>query len=192
MPVPFRKMLYSVFFLLVLPLLLVFWAEKTETFVTYPPVESREVGIFLMVLGGGMMFWAMGLLILKGKGLPLNAFPPKILVKTGPYRLLRHPIYWGFGVLLAGYFIFTGSASGLWLVTPLTLLGMVALVLGYEGIELKERFPEGDLTPLFEWQAGGDKPARGKKAEGQGGHRAGRNTRPSLFRNRYSQSRSPP
>ncbi len=166
MPVPFRKMLYSAFFLLVLPLLLVFWAEKTETFVTCPPVESREGGIFLMVLGGGMMFWAMGLLILKGKGLPLNAFPPKKLVKTGPYRLLRHPIYWGFAMMLAGYFIYAGSASGLWLVTPLTLLGMIALVLGYEGIELKERFPDEDLTPLLEWQAGKEKPVLRKKVAG--------------------------
>lgn len=164
--IPVRKILYSAFYLILLPLALIFWADKTEVFVTYPPVESREVGLFLMVLGGVMMFWSMGLLILKGKGLPLNAFPPRKLVKTGPYRLLRHPIYWGFAMMLAGYFIYTGSASGLWLVTPLTLLGMIALVLGYEGIELKERFPDGDLTPLLEWQAGKEKPVLRKKVAG--------------------------
>ncbi len=77
----------------------------------------------------------------------MNAYPPKAYVRRGPYRWLRHPIYLGFGLLVAGASIAGGSASGLWLVTPVTALGMVALVLGYEGPRLRERFPEAASRP---------------------------------------------
>lgn len=71
----------------------------------------------------------------------MNAYPPELFVRKGPYRLFRHPIYWGFGIFLIGFFIRTGSASGLWLVTPIAILGMIALVSGYEAIDLRKRFP---------------------------------------------------
>lgn len=82
------------------------------------------------------------MLIRYGDGLPMNAYPTKKLVRKGPYYCFRHPIYVGFGIFLVGGSMWLGSSSALWMVTPLTILGMIALVLGYELIELKKRFPE--------------------------------------------------
>jgi prolipoprotein diacylglyceryltransferase len=80
----------------------------------------------------------------------------------GPYRLLRHPIYAGFALLCAGVSLASGSAAGIWLVTPVVILGSVALVLGYENLDLRKRFgpelpapylrlpPASDLRPGFQ------------------------------------------
>ncbi|HSH19504.1 MAG TPA: prolipoprotein diacylglyceryl transferase family protein, partial [Draconibacterium sp.] len=50
-----------------------------------------------------------------------------------------------------GYFLYIGSASGIWLVTPLTALGMVALVIGHESIDLKRRFPEQSIRTIVDY-----------------------------------------
>ena len=72
---------------------------------------------------------------------------------------MRHPLYCGYGIQLAGYFIFTGSASGLWMVTPLVILAMTALVLGYENIDLKQRFPGQAVKSFLDLpENSGDKP----------------------------------
>jgi len=97
------------------------------------------------------MLWAMFALKHYGKGLPMNAYPPPVFVTKGPYRLFRHPIYWGFGLLMIGYFVYNGSPSGIWLVSPLTILGMVALVLGHESIDLKKRFPDQSIRTLLDY-----------------------------------------
>ncbi len=137
----FGKFLYGITFLILIPAGMWFWAKYTEPIVLLPIIESKIAGGILMMVGGWLMVWAMVALMRYGKGLPMNAFPPPVLVTKGPYRLFRHPIYWGFGLLMIGYFVYTGSPSGIWLVSPLTILGMIALVLGYEEIDLKRRFP---------------------------------------------------
>ena len=144
-----QKFLYGFAFLVLIPLGLVFWARITESHVDYPGLKSELLGMLLLFAGGLLMLWGMRVLMTRGNGLPMNAFPPRNFVETGPYRLFRHPIYWGFGTMLTGYFLYAGSASGLWLVTPLTILGMAALVLGFEGLDLKERFPGKKLSPFF-------------------------------------------
>ena len=151
-----NKVLYAVIFLILVPGLLITWASYTENMVVLPPVHSPSIGLGLILPGLGLIAWAMLYLKIEGKGLPMNAFPPPQFVKTGPYRLFRHPIYLGFGLLVTGYFIFRGSASGLWLVTPVTMLGMVALVMGYEAIDLKKRFPDQSIATIL------DLPARTK------------------------------
>ena len=144
------KTLYAVLFLVIVPALLILWAQETEAQVTYGMYKSHAIGLVMGITGLLLMLWAMAFLVFKGKGLPMNAFPPKYLVKSGPYALLRHPIYWGFVLCMTGCFIYIGSASGIWLVMPVTVLSIMALVLGYENIDLKERFPEEKLTPLLE------------------------------------------
>ena len=86
----------------------------------------------------------------------MNAFPPPRFVASGIYGLVPHPIYGGFIVACAGAAIFSGSASGLWLITPCAALACSALVLGYELPDLRRRFG----APAFSlWL-----PAGGRKA----------------------------
>ena len=147
----FGKFFYGITFLILIPAGLWFWAKYTGQIIQLPVIESKIAGGILIVAGGFLMIWAMFALIHYGKGLPMNAYPPPVFVTKGPYRLFRHPIYWGFGLLMIGYFIFTGSPSGVWMVSPLTILAMVALVLGHESIDLKKRFPDQSIRTVLDY-----------------------------------------
>jgi protein-S-isoprenylcysteine O-methyltransferase Ste14 len=145
------KFLYGAFFVFLVPAILWMWAMFTVEVIHLPVIESKIGGSILMIAGGSLMLWAMFALMHYGRGLPMNAYPPPVFVTQGPYRLFRHPIYWGFGSLMTGYFLYVGSASGIWMVSPLTVCGMVALVLGYESIELKKRFPYQSIRTVLDY-----------------------------------------
>jgi protein-S-isoprenylcysteine O-methyltransferase Ste14 len=144
------KILYAFLFLVLVPAGLWYWAVFTESIVRFPAIASKTSGLLLVVVGIFLLLWGMFALRKYGKGLPMNSFPPPEFVAAGPYRLFRHPIYWGFGFLVVGVAVVTGSASGLWLVAPTTILGMVALVWGYEKIDLEERFPGSVLRTVLD------------------------------------------
>ncbi|PTX44811.1 phospholipid methyltransferase [Christiangramia gaetbulicola] len=143
------KFLYAITFLVVIPLILWLWAIYTEEFISFPAIGSENAGWAFFIGGLLLMIWGMYSLKVYGKGLPMNAYPPAKFVDNGAYLFLAHPIYWGFGILMIGFFMLTHSASGLWLVTPLTILCMIALVMGYETIDLKKRFPDRSISTIF-------------------------------------------
>lgn len=137
------KILYGALFVLVLPLLLVPWAHGAHGAVQLPALHLPVAGATLTVLGAAAMLTGMIALWRFGGGLPMNAFPPLRFVETGIYSLVPHPIYGGFVMVCAGVAMLSGSASGLWLVTPMVALASAALVLGYELPDLRHRFGAG-------------------------------------------------
>lgn len=154
------KILYAVLFLVIVPVLQWCWARSLETIIHLPAIQSRVVGVIAGTSGALLMAWGMFALKKFGRGLPMNAYPPVFFVQQGPYRFLRHPIYWGYGLLMAGVFVFTGLACGLWIVTPVSILAMIALVMGYENIDLQERFKNQDRSVLLDIPSFTDKPIR--------------------------------
>jgi membrane-associated phospholipid phosphatase len=132
------KALYGVLFVAVVPLALVAWAHAIQ--IPLPVLHSEFRGALLIAFGVLMMALAMWSLWIFGGGLPMNAFPPPRFVESSIYSLVPHPIYGGFLIACAGMAIFSGSASGLWLVTPAVALSCAALVLGYELPDLNQRF----------------------------------------------------
>jgi protein-S-isoprenylcysteine O-methyltransferase Ste14 len=155
-------LLYGVLFAVLIPLGLVVWGGATERFVALPAVHSLPLGIMGILLGGLLLTSGIFSLWRYGKGLPMNPYPPERYVTQGPYRLIHHPIYVGFSLMCAGVALATGSAAGLWLVTPVVILSCLALVLGYENIALRKRFgtpvpetyfrfpPNDDRRPIFQ------------------------------------------
>jgi hypothetical protein len=105
-----------------------------------PPLHSFTVGVSVASTGVILMAFAMWGLWRRGGGLPMNAFPPPRHVSSGVYAILPHPIYVGFVAMCAGVAIAAGSGVGLWITTPLVALGCMALVVGYEGPSLTNRF----------------------------------------------------
>jgi membrane-associated phospholipid phosphatase/protein-S-isoprenylcysteine O-methyltransferase Ste14 len=146
-PAAASKILYAGFFVLALPVLLVLWAKATEPAVHVPLRANMPIGLALGAVGVLLVLLGMATLWIHGKGLPMNLAPPPNYVSQGAFRLLPHPIYTGFCVLFVGASIAAGSASGLWLVSPLVALGCAALVLGYERHDLRQRFGEALVTP---------------------------------------------
>lgn len=126
----FWQAAYGMAFILLLPAFLSWMAWRID--LPLPAFHLPALGAAFSALGSICMASAMRALIVRGKGLPMNAFPPRNLVTAGLYGLLPHPIYCGFIFLALGISLLTGSASGLWLITPLCILGCAALVWGYE------------------------------------------------------------
>lgn len=142
------KILYALLFCAALPLLLVWWAAE----LTVPlPVEAawKTGGILLTSTGALLMAEAMWRLWRNGKGLPMNAYPPTRYVYQGTYQLFYHPIYTGFCMACAGTSIILMSPAGLYVLTPVMILLCAALVSGYEGPSLKERFGQQRHSTFF-------------------------------------------
>ncbi len=136
----YGRLLYASLFVIVLPIALALWALATQGAMTAQPLHSPARGATVAALGVLTMLSGMLALWRRGGGLPMNAFPPPRFVSSGIYSLIPHPIYGGFVMVCAGIAVFTGSASGLWLVTPTVALACGALVLGYELPDLRNRF----------------------------------------------------
>ncbi len=143
------KVLYGLLFALILPLGLLAWARAAGTNVGLPAVHAPGAGVALLALGACLLVSGMVALWLFGGGLPMNPYPPPRYVTRGPYKLMRHPIYVGFSLLCFGAALATGSAAGLWLVCPVVTLSCAALVLGYENLDLQERFGRQLPPPIL-------------------------------------------
>ncbi|MBT8338109.1 MAG: prolipoprotein diacylglyceryl transferase [Gemmatimonadetes bacterium] len=143
------RMLYGLTFVVGVPLVLVAWAALASPLVGLPALGDPTVGTAVAALGLGLAIAGMHGLVVHGRGLPMNAFPPPRFVRRGVYRWMRDPIYVGFGLLVLGVSLATRSPAGLWLVTPVTWLAMAALVFGYERHDLRRRFPDEADAPTL-------------------------------------------
>lgn len=150
---------YGSLFVLLLPTLLTIWAWRLDqSAMAFWPVPFRPwVGVCLTIIGLGLMVVSMRALWVKGQGLPMNAYPPPSYVVSSSYALLSHPIYVSFVLLVIGAAIALQSAAGLWVVAPIAALSVIALVTGYEGPSLRQRFgASASRTPLLGVPAAND------------------------------------
>jgi len=73
------------------------------------PVVAKALGAALVAMGMGMVVWSA----LHLKGSFFGAVQPLgELVRSGPYRFVRHPVYLGFTVAMAGIPVATRSFYG--------------------------------------------------------------------------------
>ncbi len=135
-----QRLSYGVLFCCVAPALLATWAAAAEKWVALPVYGTRELGVAILIAGAAMVISGMALLLFRGRGLPMNAFPPTRYVATGLYQFIPHPIYAGFTLMCLGMSMVARSGSGLWLVTPAVAFGCAGIVLGYEAEDLRRRF----------------------------------------------------
>ena len=141
------RLAYGLLFWVAVPAGLAAWALAARPNVPLKAVHSPVAGA--AAAGVGLILLVAGTweLIARGGGLPMNPFPPPRLVRSGIYQWIRSPIYIGFGLVCGGTSIGFGSASGLWLVTPVAWLAAAALVYGFERHDLMRRFGFDALRP---------------------------------------------
>ena len=143
------KILFGVLFTFVLPFAAILWAIASDRLILLPAVQSDYVGIFLIILGFLIMLVGSITLSFYGKGLPMSPFPPAKFVYQGIYKLIPHPIYVGASFFSLGLSLYFGSASGIWLVSPILIMGLVAYVIGFEKHGLIKRFPNNTFCSLI-------------------------------------------
>lgn len=144
----FGPLAYGALFIAALPAGIIWWARALDKQLHLPAVDLPIVGGLVVALGAAI--WIAGVIeiVRRGNGLPMNAFPPARYVTSGVYGIIAHPIYVGWTMACAGVSVQTGSAAGFWIVTPTVAIGCAALVLGYEGPDLRRRFgAQGRIRP---------------------------------------------
>ncbi len=104
-----------------------------------PPSLSPPVGAMLALLGVGLFVAAVRTLRAAGTPVPGNQ-PTTVIVRTGPYRFSRNPIYLAFSLFQLGLAVWVNSV-GL-LITLVPAVGLMALVvIPREERYLEARFP---------------------------------------------------
>ena len=129
---------YGVVFWLLLPVGL--WAaavriDQAWEFVLAP----TALGALPALWGASLMLDGMWALRRRGRGWPVTALPPPLLVTGGLYRVVRHPIYLGFNLVIFGVGLMVGSAGLALVIAPLLLPAWIAYAL-LEERGLRARF----------------------------------------------------
>lgn len=141
------KVTYGTLFVVLLPILLLAWGAGARLQISMPVYGSIPIGLAFACAGFALMSVAMLQLWRWGGGLPMNAFPPPVMVSRGTFQYLPHPIYAAFVALCLGVSMTLRSPVGLWLITPTVALGCTTLVVGYEHPDLLQRF--GRTLPVL-------------------------------------------
>jgi len=108
-----------------------------------PPLPgwAAWAGLGPLALGVWICLHAIIVLRTRGKGLPISALPPTRFVASGPYRLLRHPIYTGYTLAAVGIGMLLGSPGLAFVVVPgVTAVWLATWVKLYEEPGLERRF----------------------------------------------------
>ncbi len=151
------KLGYGALFCLAMPALLARWTRGLDRSATafWPQPLPAWSGVLMTLAAAMLMGVSMWALWTRGDGLPMNAYPTTRFVGTSTYALFSHPIYVAFVLLVAGCAVMANSPAGLWVTTPVSALSVAALVFGYEGPKLRERFGPPDAVPWFGLPGGG-------------------------------------
>lgn len=104
---------------------------------------AREValaGLALMAIGAALAIW--GVLTFRRAGTTILPFrAATAMVRDGPYRVTRNPMYVGMALAYAGFSLVFNTVWPL-LVLPLVLIAMVRLVISREEAYLEAVFGE--------------------------------------------------
>lgn len=100
---------------------------------------AQVIGAAVTAFGAALTVWCVLTFALAGRGTPAPFDPPRRLVRSGPYRFVRNPMYLGAGLALAGAASFYGS-----LVLGAYAAGFVMLAHGFVVV-----YEERALARLF-------------------------------------------
>ena len=83
-------------------------------------VIIRSAGVAVFIAGIGLRLWAMRTL-LRAFSYDLKVAEGQVLVRDGPYRVLRHPAYTGLLLWSLGFALWNPSLPGLIVLVSVTL-----------------------------------------------------------------------
>lgn len=135
--------------MVIIPALLIIWANYTRQIVCIPVPTNAIISYSGLLVGVFFIISGMLHLWIFGKGLPMNAFPPKYFVKKGVYAITRNPIYFGTAILSFSISSILNSSSGFWLISPLFTLMIIAYTIGFENERTLKIFGPQNYKPLL-------------------------------------------
>ena len=127
----------------IVPWLLLHWSGEA----VMPSLSVWLIGLLPFFGGVILYFWCAGAFTFIGRGTPAPIDAPVFLVRSGPYRWVRNPMYIGvFSVLIGEAILF----HSLLLIEYMLLAGIAVhlFVVFYEEPQLARRFGESYETYL--------------------------------------------
>jgi protein-S-isoprenylcysteine O-methyltransferase Ste14/membrane-associated phospholipid phosphatase len=143
------KIGFGAIFMAAIPLLLILWANATSSMIDLPVPNIQAFNYLILFIGILFVFFGMLHLWIYGKGLPMNAYPPKHFVKNGVYAIVKNPIYLGTIIICFSITAIANSPSGFWLVSPLFTLMIIAYTVGFENEQIRKVFGPQDYRPFL-------------------------------------------
>ncbi len=110
------KIIFKLILITILPIFLV---VMTDFFA--PPTITFKWAIALVIFGILWSAISSAYLILDGHGTPFKEKPTKRLVRSGPYSMSRHPVYFGFILYVLGLSLYFNLFS-LWIWALIVIL----------------------------------------------------------------------
>jgi 1-acyl-sn-glycerol-3-phosphate acyltransferase len=120
-------------FLLVLPELIGIIPVRVEI----NDVLRYIISVILLLKGGLFVIFSTVRFYKDGKGLPISHLPPVKLVKSGLFAFSRHPIYYGYTLVILGLVVLLESLSMLFISFPIYIIGLLIYVSKEEKALLK-------------------------------------------------------
>jgi protein-S-isoprenylcysteine O-methyltransferase Ste14 len=105
------------------------------------PFWTGFVGVAALVVGAVVVLSCVVFFVVRGNGTQAPFDPPKEFVASGPYRLVRNPMYLGALLVVSGYGLYARSPSVLVLTVLMAVLVHLFVVFGEEP-GLARRFGE--------------------------------------------------
>lgn len=135
---------YTLAFFLSLPGLLAAFGLRLDAMLSLPKLGGSwpAAGLALAAAGGIGIVGTMAFLGRVGRGWPVSHLPPVDFVRTGPYAMVRHPIYVAYTAALVGAGLALGSPGIALGSGALLTCGWLIYVLGFEEPKLRARFGE--------------------------------------------------
>ncbi len=122
-------------------LIFIFWV-RLDAAMGWQGPRVRWLAAPLLVAGGALVAWCIGLFRVLGRGTPLPfVAKTKCLVVSGPYKYVRNPMMWGVGAIIVGTALWVGSL-GLWFGFAMFLVFLMLFVPLYEERDMQRRFGE--------------------------------------------------
>jgi len=103
------------------------------------PPAGPVLGGIVLACGAVLAFTCVALFVVRGRGTPAPFDAPRVFVATGPYRIVRNPMYVGGWLMLVGLALVDGSIA--MLAFSLVWLALAHLfAVAYEEPTLHARF----------------------------------------------------
>jgi protein-S-isoprenylcysteine O-methyltransferase Ste14 len=106
-----------------------------------------SLAVLVVILGFGLVVWARFSLASNWTA-SVDFFKGNKLVKAGPYKLVRHPIYLGFILMFLGTFSYNNTVAGM--IGFCLLVGTLVIMIRQEEKNLTKSFP--DKYPEYQRQ----------------------------------------
>jgi protein-S-isoprenylcysteine O-methyltransferase Ste14 len=134
--------LRSAFFTLLLPGSVLLWVPlwiSTQSVETFELGAARWIGLPVLIMGAAGLLWCIWDFSRRGKGTLAPVDPPRVVVRTGPYRVVRNPMYLSVLIALGGEALLFPSA---WLIVWAAIVATAfhVFVIAYEEPALRRQF----------------------------------------------------